>query len=188
MREINRYRRASLLEQLGDVVRWFRSHPVAAIALLLLAAGYVAGVISPPKPSGPTDLAVGDCIFARTAAVNDTQPGARPIGAPADVASIVMAGAAERAPCAGSHGHEVLAVVGMFATTGEYVDQRALIQANCDAAFKGYVGVPESASIFEAFAAAPSRDEWNTGLRTGLCLVARKDGQWMSEPARGSSE
>ncbi len=188
MREINRYRRASLLEQLGDVVRWLRSHPVAAIAVLVLGAGYVAQIVSPQRPTGPTDLFVGECLFARTGAINDTEPGARPIGGPTDVGSIVLAGAAEYAPCSGSHGHEVLAVIPLTTPTGVYENQEAAVEVACEARFEPYVGAPKSASTFETFAVVPSLDDWEAGIRTGLCLVARKDGQWMTRPALGSGQ
>ncbi|MEO8463046.1 MAG: hypothetical protein ABI555_07525 [Chloroflexota bacterium] len=186
MREISRYRRASLREQLGDVVGWFRSHPVAAITVVVLGAGYVAQIVSPQRPTGPTDLFVGECLFARTGAIIDTEPGARPIGGPTDVGPIVLAGAAEYAPCSGSHGHEVLAVIPLTASTGVYENQQATVQVACEARFEPYVGAPRSASGYETFAVVPSLDDWDAGIRTGLCLVARKDGQWMTEPASGS--
>ncbi|MEO8208735.1 MAG: septum formation family protein [Chloroflexota bacterium] len=188
MPEIDRYRRASLREQLGDVVGWFRSHPVAAIAVLVLGAGYVAQFVSPQRPTRPTDLFVGECLFARTGAVNDTQAGARPIGGPSDVGPLVLAGAAEYAPCSSSHGHEVLAVIPLTTPAGAYENQLAAVQVACEAGFEPYVGALESASRYETFAVVPTVDDWSAGERTGLCLLARKDGQWMTAPARASGE
>ncbi len=193
MRERDRYQRASLAEQLGDLLGWFRSHPLIAAVVLIVVGGWLLQILAPQRPTRPPDLAVGDCLFARTLDANLIGPDARPIGEPSAVEAIVMAGGAERAPCDGSHGHEVSAIVPLadlsISTSGNVrASLRAIVQAKCDAEFVGYVGAPAGASIYGSFAAVPAEAGWRAGERTGLCLVARKDGQWMTSPARGSRE
>ena len=193
MRENDRYQRASLGEQLGDLLGWFRSHRFVSVVLLLFAVGWLAQIVAPSRPTGPTDLAVGDCLFARTSDANLIGPGVRPIGVPTAVEAVVMVGGAERAPCDGSHGHEVSAIVPLadlqVPPSGDVIASlRALVQPTCDAAFSGYVGTPAGGSMYETFAVVPTEAAWQAGERTGVCLVARKDGQWMSTAARGSQE
>jgi hypothetical protein len=65
---------------------------------------------------------------------------------------------------------------------------RAFVQARCDAAFEGYVGRAAAGSVYETFAVVPTIERWQAGERTAVCLIARKDGHWMSSPARGSRE
>lgn len=193
MRESDRYQRASLGERLGDLLGWFRSHRFVSVVLLLFAVGWLAQIVAPQRPTGPTDLAVGDCLFARTLDANLIGPGVRPIGDPADVEAIVMVGGAERAPCDGSHGHEVSALVSLadlpVPSAGDVIASlRAHVQPKCDAEFDGFVGAPAGASIYETLAAVPTEAGWQAGERSALCLVARKDGQWMTTAARGSQE
>jgi hypothetical protein len=193
MRENDRYQRASLGEQLGDLLGWLRSHRFVSVVLLLFAVGWVAQIVGPQRPTGPSDLAVGDCLFARTLDANLIGPGVRPIGVPTVVEAVVMAGGAERAPCDGSHGHEVSTIVPLASldvpASGEIVAAlRALVQPTCTASFSGYVGTPAGGSMYETFAAVPNEEAWRSGERTGLCLVVRVDGQWMTSPARGSQE
>jgi hypothetical protein len=193
MRENDRYQRASLGEHLGDLLGWLRSHRFVSVVLLLFAVGWLAQIVAPQRPTGPTDLAVGHCLFARTSDANLVGPGVRPIGLPVAVEAVVMVGGAERAPCDGSHGHEVSTIVPLadlpVPSSGDVIASlRALVQPKCDAEFDGFVGAPAGASIHETFAAVPNEAGWRSGERTGLCLVVRVDGQWMTSPARGSQE
>lgn len=205
MREIDRYERASTREQILDALGWFRSHRIVGTLLILLALGWVAQLVMPPKPTTPAALSVGDCLYARTSAWMDTGPDARPIGTSNDVEAIVMAGNAERAACGASHGHEVSAVVSLpsageessgpaaaspsgAAGSDPVEAMRPSVQARCDAAFEGYVGTAASASVYETFAALPTLSEWQAGEHLAICLVARKDGHWMASPARASRE
>lgn len=111
MREIDRYERASPRERVLGALGWFRSHRIAGAIVVLFALGWIAQLLAPQRPATPADLAVGDCLYARTSAWMDTGPDARPIGPEGDVEAIVMAGQAERAGCEASHGHEVSALV-----------------------------------------------------------------------------
>lgn len=193
MPERDRYQQASLGEQLGDLLGWFRSHRFISVVLLIFAVGWLAQIVAPQRPTGPTDLAVGDCLFAQTSDATRIGPGARPIGVPVAVEAVVMVGSAERAPCDDSHGHEVSAIVPLAdlpvpPSEDVMASLRALVQSTCDAEFDGFVGAPAGASIYETFAAVPTEVGWQAGERTALCLVARVDGQWMSTPARGSQE
>jgi hypothetical protein len=208
MREIDRYQRATLREQLLELLGWFRTHKAIGAILVVFAIGWLTQIVAPPRPADPVDLAVGDCLYARTGSSMDVGPTARPIGPPADVEAVVLAGRAERASCSLSHGHEVSAVVALGApgSAGASGDPgsaaptpagtgaaamtgiRAFVQARCDAAFEVYVGRSAAGSIYETFAAVPTLERWEAGERTAVCLVARRDGQWMGSPARGSRE
>lgn len=207
MREIDRYQKATLREQLLELFGWFRTHKAVGAILVVFAIGWIVQIAAPPRPADPADLAVGDCLYARTGSSMDVGPTARPIGAPADVEAVVLAGDAERASCSLSHGHEVSAVVALGAPGSSVAGDpgsvaptpagtgaaamtgiRAFVQARCDAAFEAYVGRPATGSIFETFGAVPTLERWQAGERTAICLVARRDGQWMGSPARGSRE
>jgi len=97
--------------QLGELVPWIREHPIRGVITLLLAGGAIAALLNPPIEALPNRLSPGDCIYARTAAAEQTGPNARPIGTASDVEAVVNAGTAVRAACGLSHGHEVSAIM-----------------------------------------------------------------------------
>ena len=187
--EDDRYEHASLAERLGDVVGWFRAHPLGLVPVLLVAAGVFTQVIAPPRAAGPRDLRVGDCLFIRTSQANALGPGARPIGEPSEVAQVLMAGGAEQASCSASHGHEVSVLVDGPDPPAAYPDKGQLEAAGaCAEAFTDYVGRTLDGSLYTTFAAVPTADDWAAGIRRVVCLIARADGQWMMHAARGSRE
>lgn len=187
--EDDRYEHASLAERLGDIVGWFRAHPLGLVPVLLVAAGFFTQVVAPPRAAGPRDLRVGDCVFVRTSQANAIGPGARPIGEPSEVTQVLMAGAAEQASCSASHGHEVSGLVEGPEPPAGYPGEVQLEEfGGCAAAFTDYVGRTLDGSLYTTFAAVPTADDWATGIRRVVCLVARADGQWMMHAARGSRE
>ena len=105
---------------------------------------------------------------------------------------MLLGGGAEQAPCNGSHDHEMSAIVDLAPMVSDDTpSQEALAQyaaGVCRDAFPGYVGRAVDSPMYETFAAVPTADGWAAGSHTGICLVARRDGQWMTHPARGSGE
>jgi hypothetical protein len=193
-----RYGRKSLREQLGDVIGWIAIHRVAtAMVVGFLAVGLLLAGTQGLQVD-PASLAVGDCLYVRTDAAQGDD---RPIGDEHDVALTLLAGGAERASCAVSHGHEVSAIVtpavlptpspGATPALLDATSIRAVTGPLCNAAFAGYVGHALDGSRYATFPVVPDAGgaaAWlNDGRRT-ICLVARADGQWMDHPARASGE
>jgi len=190
--ERTRYGRKSIREQAADVVAGLRSHPVA-VGVVVVVFGIAAVLwLLAGRPVGVADLRVGDCLYVPLPATVDVNTD-RPIGEPADVEQVLMTGGAETASCSSSHGHEVAAIVdlGPPPASGAAPTQdslRSYALTLCAQAFPGYVGHPMAGSIYQVLAAVPSVDAWSAGQRSGVCLVARADGQWMTHPARDSGE
>jgi hypothetical protein len=181
-----RYGTKSVRERLDDLWQPIGRHPWWVVAVLAVAAiGTWLTLVSRPVPVA--EIRAGDCLYVPTAAVGTDQP----IGEPADVERVLLAGGAQEAGCTASHGHEVSAVValGFPVASGQTVTPQTLrltAQAQCDAAFAVYVGHPLEGSRYRTFAALPTSEAFSGGSRTGFCLVARADGQWMDAPARNS--
>ena len=198
--QTDRPTRASLGQQLGELVVWIRAHPIRGIFSLLLAAGTIGTLLNPQIEATPNRLSIGDCIYARTSAATGNGPGARPIGDAAMVEAVVMSGGAERAACGLSHGHEVSLVVelpqlatpdpgsGGVPQSPDRNLMRADLQRQCDTAFRGFVGHDLAGSEFVTFAAVPTEAQFVAGSDRGVCLVARADGQWMLTLARDSGQ
>lgn len=181
-------RGAPLGIQLGELVPWIREHPIRGVVMLLLAAGAIGSILNPPIEATADRLTSGDCIYARTAAASQTGPGSRPIGAPAEVEAVINRGAAVRAACGLSHGHEVSAVVPISSSTGDRETARETVQERCDSVFEAFVHHPLGGSTYVTFAVIPTADQLAAGPPLGLCLVARADGQWLTSPAKNSGE
>jgi len=181
-------RQGPLGVQLGELVPWIRQYPIRGVITILLAAGAIGTLLNPPIEATADRLTSGDCIYARTAAAAETGPGARPIGEPADVEAVIDRGAAVRAACGLTHGHEVSAVVPILASTADRSVVRETVQERCDAVFDAYIHHPLAGSAYVTFAVIPTPDQLATGPRLGLCLVARADGQWLTSPAKNSAE
>ena len=184
-RERDRYGRKSLTEQVGDVLGWFRAHPLALVPVAIIVSGILVQTVAPRRSALANDLVVGDCLFVRTAAVDAIGPSARPIGEPEDVTNVLMRGGAELASCSASHGHEVSAI---FDYSREEDSGDPTIATRCAAAFAAFVRSTVTVTSFETFAATPTVEQWDAGIHRLICLVARRDGQWMDHPARGSGE
>jgi hypothetical protein len=191
-----RYGRKSLAERLDDALAWPANHRAATAVLLVIIGGGALLYVATARPVDPRDLAIGDCLYVPTEAAKDPTS-ARPIGESGAVEDVIVRLGALRAGCTASHGHEVSAVVtgpepSSSATgIGALFDRDAIrrqTQPLCDAAFPGFVGHALAGSIYVTFPVAPETAEWIAGGRRTVCLVARADGQWMGQPARGSGE
>ena len=158
---------------------------------LIQAVPILIGVsmLNGPRPARLETLVVGDCLYARTTASTAIGAGGRPIGEPLEVEAIIAAGGAEYAACDSSHGHEVASIVDVADVVAVAASRGALrvaVQSSCDAAFLGYVGRSVDGSELETFVVLPTESQFVGGASTAVCLVARRDGQWLSGPARGS--
>lgn len=191
-----RYGRRSLREQLDDVVAWPASHRTATAIILLVFGGGALLYLAGGRHIDRRDMAVGDCLYAQTAAAQDPVS-TRPIGEPRAVEEVVVAGGAQRTECSASHGHEVAAIVAgpePSIVPGELPQLLDLdeihrgAQPLCEAAFAGYVGRELVGSRYLVFPIAPGPEAWVAEGRRTICLLARADGQWMDHPARGSGE
>jgi hypothetical protein len=190
-----RYGRRGVRDRLGETVDAARAHPLVTLVLVLFVGVVVVQRALPARSALPMDLAVGDCLYVRTTSTIEFGPDARPIGDAASVSDVLLAGGAEQAPCDGSHGHEVSLTVAIAADApspsrgadglpgADDPSQRA-----CVAAFEGYVGHPLDGSLYETFAAVPTAEQRASGITRAICLVARRDGQWLIHPARDSGE
>lgn len=189
LRERDRYRRASIAEQLGGELHALRGHPgIILVAVLVLGGGAVLAVLR-PQVVQVTALAAGDCLYVHAADAQADGPGRQIVTDTAIVDGLYAAGA-ERASCGLSHSHEVAATfvleenaVASYPGAG-VLDERQL--AACEAAVAAYVGHPLEGSAFDVLVAVPTEDAWTDAIRTGACLVERRDGRFMDQRARGS--
>lgn len=194
--ERSRYGRKSWREGIEDALAWPAAHRGATAIGLLILGGAIALALLTGRGVDRRDLAVGDCLYVPTSAARDPLS-TRPIGEAAPVEEVVVAGGAQRTDCTASHGHEVAAIVaapepsGTIGDTGSGFDLDALhrlTQPACDAAFAAYVGHALAGSRYVTFPVAPEPEAWAGEGRRTVCLVARRDGQWMDHPARASGE
>lgn len=186
-RERDRYPRMTLRDQLEELLDWLRGHRGLVLVLLVVAVYVVTQLILPSPTARPQDLSVGDCLFVRTSASSEVGPGVRPIGDAAAVGVSLMSGGADRAGCDASHGHEVSAIIDLTERPPTSPSSSALDIA-CGDVFESYVGRPLGSSMYETYAVVPGATQWDAGIHLAICLVARADGQWMTQPARGSGE
>jgi hypothetical protein len=191
--ERGRYGRRTPRDRAIELADWLRAHPAAVLVGLVIIALFGLQLVLSPRVVAVGDLRVGDCLYVPTQAAQDLAPGVRAIGDAATVEQTLMTSGAERADCNASHGHEVSAIVGLalpLPSNGDLTQDelRQYAQDQCVAAFPGFVGRALDGSLYETFAAVPTADAWAGGSLTGICLVARRDGQWMTHPARASAE
>ena len=187
--ERGRYSRKSLRDRAIEAVDWARAHPAASTVLALFVGVVAIGYVAPARSALPDDLRIGDCLYVRTTSSMAVGPDARPIGPPSEVEAVLMSGGAEQAPCDTSHGHEVALVVRLQPGSGASPDgERLALQATCDRTLEAFVGRAAALSLYETFVAIPNPDARAAGVTHAVCLVARRDGQWMTHPARGSGE
>jgi hypothetical protein len=189
LRERDRYRRASIGEQLAGELRALRTHPGIALVAVLIVGGAAFLVLTRPQAVRVTALATGDCLYIHAADAQDDPPGRR-IGTDTAIVDALYAGGAERASCDLSHSHEVAGrwtfeenAVAPYPGAGTLTDRRL---AACEAAVAAYVGHPLEGSAFDVVVAVPTDAAWKDAIRSGACLVERRDGQFMDGRARGS--
>lgn len=189
--ERERYQHASLVEQLRGELSGMRAHPgVILVALVVLGGGVLLAVLR-PQVAGVRDLDAGDCLYIRAAdAVTDAGPGVRQIGTGSGAVRALYVQGAERTLCELSHSHEVLSTMtfpeGAFEAYpgGPVLEVR--LRDGCAAAFGAYVGRPLEGSALEMVVAVPDAADWERPIRTGVCLLANRDGTFLSGRAQGS--
>ena len=189
--ERERYQHASLLDQARGEVANLRRQPKVLLLLAVLVGGFALIKIMEPPIVQVEALRAGDCIYVPVPGSGDVL-GVRATGAAPDVIYGLLQAGAERAPCDGSHGHEVAGVF-RLADPEEtaYPGPGALTvrqQTACDAAFADYVGRPVASSIYELTVVVPRDVDWARGRRAGACLVSRMDGAFLSARAAGSGQ
>ena len=187
--ERDRYPRASLAEQLRGELRALRRHPgVLLTAVLVLGGGVILNLVRPQDVS-IRNLATGDCLYIRAEdAARDLDPG-RPIGSDAAAVRTLYAVGAERASCDLSHSHEVISTSTFPDPAGTaYPGEAALAdRLGCEAGFTAYVGHAPEGSELELVVAVPDEAAWDATSRVGACLLARRDGEFLSSRAKDSA-
>jgi hypothetical protein len=189
-RERDRYARASLREQAGDLVASLRRHPGVVLVMALVLGGLVALAIWTPDAVRVSDLRAGDCLYIHAADADTDSPTGRPAGSSASAVAALYVDGAEKATCDGSHSHEVLLQTVFPDPAGTaYPGQDVLRERNqaaCEAAFEAHVGRPADGSSLELVVAVPNEKAWNIGVRAAPCLVGDPKGQFLLKPAKGS--
>jgi hypothetical protein len=189
-RERDRYARASFREQAGDVVASLRRNPGITLVIALVIGGWLVLNLATPAPVRVRDLRAGDCLYIHAADADTDTPTGRPAGSSTSAVAALYSDGAEKAPCGGSHSHEVLLQTTVADATGtEYPGANALVErtrAACEAAFTEYVGRPSEGSALELIVAVPPEASWTDGVRAAPCLVGDPKGQFLVKPAKGS--
>jgi hypothetical protein len=190
VRERDRYGRASLREQWADELATLRMHPGVIALLVVLFGGWLVLQFTQPANVKVKDLAPGDCLYIHAADADTDSPTGRPAGTSTAAVTALYDQGAERAACGASHSHEVMAVFSSGYPAGAaYPGTSALREpwvAPCTSAFTAWVGRAPEGSELEPVLAVPNENAWSAGVRTGACLVARSDGQFLGGSAKGS--
>lgn len=188
MRERDRYRRASLREQVGDALRGFWNDPIARFVAIVLLGGLLVLRLLTPEVVTLSALRTGDCVYLRPPGPTVLTGEARPVVAtPADLQGYDVA---ERASCDLSHSHEVSDTFSVGAAADAYPGLAALVEAyepRCDAAFEAFVGHPLAGSLYATAVAVPDARRWAAGARSGVCVVFNADRSLLDHRARDSS-
>lgn len=190
VRERDRYARASLREQAGDVLAELRRHPGIVLVLAIVLGGWLVLQLTRPTVVSVGALQDGDCLYIHAADADAMDPAKRPAGSESGAIEALYLAGAERAPCNGSHSHEVARQLRFEdAPDTAYPGAGVLRDRNldaCAAAFTAYVGRAPDGSRYDVAVAVPSEATWTAGERTAPCLVYQRDGDFMQAPARGS--
>jgi hypothetical protein len=146
--------------------------------------------LATPASVNVRDLQAGDCLYIHAADADRDSPTGRPAGSSTSAVAALYSDGAERAPCDGSHSHEVVLQTTLADAAGtEYPGANVLLErtrAACEAAFTGYVGHPPEGSALELIVAVPPDASWTDGVRAAPCLVGDPKGQFLLKPAKGS--
>jgi hypothetical protein len=189
-RERDRYARASLREQAGDLAASARRHPGIVAIIAIVVGGWLVLNLATPTPVKVRDLQAGDCLYIRAADADRDSPTGRPAGSSTSAVAALYSDGAEKASCDGSHSHEVLLQTTLADGAGtEYPGRDVLVErtrAACEAAFAEYVGRPPEGSALELIVAVPPDASWTDGVRAAPCLVGDPTGQFLLRPANGS--
>ena len=189
-RERDRYARASFREQAGDLVASARRHPGVTAVIAIVLGGWLVLTLATPAPVRVRDLQAGDCLYIHAADADRDSPTGRPAGSSTSAVAALYSQGAEKAPCDGSHSHEVILQTTLADTPGrEYPGANALVartRVACEAAFAEYVGRPAGDSALELIVAVPPDASWTDGVRAAPCLVGDPKGQFLLKPVKGS--
>lgn len=187
--EREKYGHMSLAEQLGDELRAFWGTKPLVALVAVLVAGWAILTFTRPEVVRVAELAPGDCIYVLAPDRGDSGSG-RPAGTTNSVLQELYRSGAERAPCDGSHGHEVAdtwrlegAAFAPYPGPSQWLGE---VRPRCEAAFVAYVGHPVEGSSLELLLAMPPQDAWDNGTRQAACLVGNRDGTFLAGPAKGS--
>jgi hypothetical protein len=188
-RERDRYRRASLGEQIREGFLGFWRNRAARLIAAVVLGGFLILRLLTPEIVPFAELKTGDCVYLRPPGPAELTTSVRPV--PATTADLLTYGAAERAACSLSHSHEVSDAfsVGDAGTTYPGVD--ALLAASgerCEAAFEPFIGRGPDGSAYGTALAVPGVTAWEGGPRYGVCFVFRRDQTLLGHRARGSGE
>lgn len=190
-RENDRYRRQSLFEQAVDELRGMRRHPRIMAVLGVIVLGGVVLQLAQPQVIRLEDLRAGDCIYIPTPSGGQVDS-ARAIGTSAEAANGLVQAGAERAPCDGSHSHEVAAAFVLADPSGTPFPGPGVLEerqrATCEAAFATYIGHAVAGSRFDLTVVVPTQVAWEAGRRAGACIVSNTDATFMASRAGGSGE
>jgi hypothetical protein len=189
-RERDRYARASLREQAGDLVASLRRHPGLVVVMVLVLGGLVLLTLWTPDAVKVGNVQTGDCLYIHAADADTDTPTGRPAGSSSAAVAALYAQGAEKAACDGSHSHEVVLQTVFPDPAGTaYPGQDVLRERNqaaCEAAFEEHVGRPADGSSLELVVAVPGEKAWENGVRAAPCLVGDPKGQFLLSPAKGS--
>lgn len=189
-RERDRYPRASLREQLGNELSALLGSTPLVVLLVVIVGGWLVLTFTRPETLVVGELAAGDCLYIRAADADTDTPAGRAIGSDGAVITSLFAAGAERAPCDGSHSHEVAdAWVLDDDLVAPYPGQAELTvreRARCDTAFERHVGRPAEGSSLAPTIVVPPPGAWDEGARLAACLVAERDGSFLFTPAKDS--
>lgn len=189
-RERDRYPRASFREQAGDTLKSLRRNPGITIIIVLVLGGWLFLNLATPAPVNVGDLQAGDCLYLRAADADSDTPAGRPAGTSTASLLALYDQGTERAPCDGSHSHEVVLQTVFPDVAGTAFPGQGTLrernQAACEAAFEAYVGRPVDGSSLELLVAVPNEEAWTDDIRAAPCLAGDPNGQFLLKPAKGS--
>jgi hypothetical protein len=190
--ERERYRRASIREQLtGELRSFWATKPLVALVAFIVG-GWLILTVTRPESLTVGRLAAGDCLYIRAADADTDPGGGRAIGTEAAAVTALYEQGAERASCDASHSHEVAdAWVLDDPLVAAYPGQAALASRElprCEAAFQALVGRRSNGSSLALVVAVPPERAWTERhARSAACLVADAAGAFLSSPVRGSA-
>jgi hypothetical protein len=187
-RERDRYRRASIREQVSDELRGIWANRTARVVIGVLLLGWLVMLVLTPRPLRMTELAAGDCVYLRAPGTSDL--GSDTPNLPATERALAEVTAGERASCDLSHSHEVSTT---FRLEGpdDYPGWDTLVALNsarCDAAFEEFVGHGLAGSRYATAIWVPPPAAWTEGERDAACLVFDRNGAFLGHHLRGSGE
>jgi hypothetical protein len=186
-RERDRYRRASLGEQVREGARGFWRNRAARLVTAVLLGGFLILRMLTPAVVPFAELRTGDCVYLRPPGPAELATSVAAV--PATTGELLAYEAAERADCNLSHSHEVSEAfsVGDAGAVDPGVDAlRAAFESRCEAALEAYIGSDREGAPYATVLAVPGATAWADGARYGVCFVFNADRTLLDHHARGS--